>query len=215
MGFINNNCNLRDFEVDGTPFDQVGLDPGLVEGPGGEPVLTDNGGPTKTHALLPGSPAIDKAYSCRAEFFGGFLVSFDQRGAIRPGGRACDVGAYELGTPKPITTRLEINPVMGTYNRATKQFTQQVTLKNPITGSRITGQVFLVLDNLNLTLVNKDGNSVNVDPKFPRSPYLIVNIGANHVLAPGEEVSVTLIFNDPLAQPPRYTARVLAGAGVP
>jgi hypothetical protein len=32
----------------------VGVDPALVLGP-----LADNGGPTKTHALLPNSPAIN------------------------------------------------------------------------------------------------------------------------------------------------------------
>lgn len=49
--------------------------------------LQDNGGPTKTHALLPGSPAIDHI-DCR--------VSTDQRGVARPQGPACDVGAYEV-----------------------------------------------------------------------------------------------------------------------
>jgi hypothetical protein len=216
LGVVNNNCNhLQGFQVAGTPFDQVGEDPLL--GP-----LKYNGGPTitgthlsYTHALLPESPAIDKAYLCP----GGPLPT-DQRGAIRGfEGTTCDVGAYELGTPEPITTRLEINRIIGTYNRVTNQFTEQVTLKNPITGSRIPGQVFVVLDdlNLNLPLVNKDGDSVNVDPQTPPSPYRTVDIGANHVLAPGEQASVTLIFYDPSPQPqrPQYTVRVLAGAGVP
>jgi len=51
--------------------------------------LADNGGPTPTHALLMGSPAIDAAdpSSC---------PHTDQRGAPRPSGLACDIGAYEL-----------------------------------------------------------------------------------------------------------------------
>ena len=50
--------------------------------------LADNGGPTQTHALLPGSPAIDAAGDdCLAE---------DQRGISRPQGTACDIGAYEV-----------------------------------------------------------------------------------------------------------------------
>lgn len=50
--------------------------------------LADNGGPTKTHALLAGSLAIDSATgSCPAT---------DQRGTHRPKGAACDVGAYEF-----------------------------------------------------------------------------------------------------------------------
>jgi hypothetical protein len=54
--------------------------------------LADNGGPTLTHALLPGSIAIDRIpeAECRA--------TEDQRGEPRPetGGTLCDVGAFEL-----------------------------------------------------------------------------------------------------------------------
>ncbi|MFF0001081.1 choice-of-anchor Q domain-containing protein [Streptomyces avermitilis] len=48
--------------------------------------LADNGGPTDTTALLPGSPALDAADGCPAT---------DQRGVARPQGAACDIGAYE------------------------------------------------------------------------------------------------------------------------
>ena len=52
--------------------------------------LQDNGGPTFTHALLPGSPAIDHIPAENCE------VTTDQRGVARPQGAACDIGAYEL-----------------------------------------------------------------------------------------------------------------------
>jgi hypothetical protein len=50
--------------------------------------LANNGGPTRTRALLPGSPAIDAASSdgCPGK---------DQRGISRPQGSACDIGSYE------------------------------------------------------------------------------------------------------------------------
>jgi hypothetical protein len=58
-------------------------------------LLRDNGGPTSTLALLPGSPALDK----------GSATGADQRGAPRPfnfkgianspGGNGADIGAYE------------------------------------------------------------------------------------------------------------------------
>ena len=60
--------------------DQVVADPGV--GP-----LADNGGPTQTQALLPGSPAIDVADA-------GACPATDQRGVARDG--SCDVGAFEL-----------------------------------------------------------------------------------------------------------------------
>jgi hypothetical protein len=51
--------------------------------------LKDNGGPTKTIALLMGSPAIDTAVSCPTP-------ATDQRGIARPQGSGCDIGAFEL-----------------------------------------------------------------------------------------------------------------------
>ncbi len=62
--------------------DLVSTDPRL--GP-----LADNGGPTETHALLAGSPAIDAGSDdCPPP-------ATDQRGVARPDGAACDIGAFE------------------------------------------------------------------------------------------------------------------------
>ena len=70
--------------------------------------LQNNGGPTQTHALLPGSPAIDAVplASCN--------VSTDQRGVARPQGLACDIGAYEVvSTPTPTLTPTASTPPIG------------------------------------------------------------------------------------------------------
>jgi beta-glucanase (GH16 family) len=50
--------------------------------------LADNGGPTMTHALGAGSPAIDTADA-------GACPATDQRGVARPQGAGCDVGSVE------------------------------------------------------------------------------------------------------------------------
>lgn len=52
-------------------------------------VLRENGGPTRTHAIYPGSPAIDNGVpeAC---------LPTDQRGLPRPFGSSCDSGAVEL-----------------------------------------------------------------------------------------------------------------------
>jgi hypothetical protein len=57
--------------------------------------LQNNGGPTQTHALLSGSPAIDAGNpgGCRDE--SGTLLTTDQRGINRPAA-GCDIGAFEL-----------------------------------------------------------------------------------------------------------------------
>jgi hypothetical protein len=57
--------------------------------------LQDNGGPTFTHALLHGSPAIDN---------GGDPGTTDQRGVPRPQGPAFDIGAYELAQASVTTS---------------------------------------------------------------------------------------------------------------
>ena len=75
------------------PGDQVGANPML--GP-----LADNGGPTQTHALLAGSPALDAGDPAAVPGVG-VIPLFDQRGVGFPrvvNGRI-DIGAFELALP--------------------------------------------------------------------------------------------------------------------
>ena len=51
--------------------------------------LAANGGPTKTLALLKGSPAINAAGPAPCD------TAKDQRGVKRPQGGKCDIGAFE------------------------------------------------------------------------------------------------------------------------
>jgi hypothetical protein len=77
FNLIETGCSGRQGRPD---LDLTGVDPQL--GP-----LQDNGGPTETHALLPGSPAlgvVDRGAKCREP---------DQRGVARVA--PCDIGAYE------------------------------------------------------------------------------------------------------------------------
>jgi hypothetical protein len=57
--------------------------------------LADNGGGTKTHALLAGSPARDAGDPAGCTDQSGSPLATDQRGITRPQGTACDIGAYE------------------------------------------------------------------------------------------------------------------------
>jgi predicted outer membrane repeat protein len=63
--------------------------------------LLNNGGPTQTMALPKGSPALDAGNPAGCRDFAGNLLTTDQRGLPRPGGRektGCDMGAYESQT---------------------------------------------------------------------------------------------------------------------
>jgi hypothetical protein len=67
--------------------------------------LQDNGGPTLTHALLDGSPAIDAGGAANCP-------PTDQRGISRPQGPTCDIGAYEW---QPTTPYLHVAPAGLTF----------------------------------------------------------------------------------------------------
>ena len=129
--------------ADGVGGDQVGtidapIDPKL----GG---LQDNGGPTQTHALMAGSPAIDKGKN-----FSGLAT--DQRGLTRPvdfdnttypnaaGGDGSDIGAYEaqpVAITSANTTTFKVGNA-GTFTVTTSgtpapTVTQTGTLPNGVT----------------------------------------------------------------------------------
>ncbi len=86
----------------------------LTGGPGGDQrgvdaklgPLADNGGPTRTRALLPGSPAIDAGSPALPDGKHGACAPADQRGVKRPvdgsgaGKPICDIGAFELDPSK-------------------------------------------------------------------------------------------------------------------
>ena len=87
---VGSNALVQSPEADvSLPADTlIGIDPLLA-------ALADNGGRTRTHALLPGSPAIDAGSNPQG-------AAFDQRGPGFPRrfGVASDIGAFEAG-PRP------------------------------------------------------------------------------------------------------------------
>jgi hypothetical protein len=106
----------------------LGVDPVLA-------VLADNGGATWTHALLPGSFAIDGGYPK-------YCLSEDQRGAPRPfdgdldGVARCDVGAFEYygdtgGVPRGGGTRHRYWQYPGQWLRQGPPARQPVIRREP------------------------------------------------------------------------------------
>ncbi|HEX9000675.1 MAG TPA: choice-of-anchor Q domain-containing protein, partial [Blastocatellia bacterium] len=124
----------HNLDSDGTSGFANGVN-GDIVGTAGAPInawlspLADNGGPTPTHALLAGSPALDKGLSSSS--------ATDQRGLTRPvdlpglpaaaGGDSADIGAFEAQTLPPIG--VFINDVtVAEGNAGTSTATFNVTL---------------------------------------------------------------------------------------
>jgi predicted outer membrane repeat protein len=83
-----NDCNLT------APSDLVNVSAAELK----LGTLQNNGGPTSTMALLPGSVAIDRVPEAMCVDAEGLPLTTDQRGKPRPetGGDSCDVGAFEV-----------------------------------------------------------------------------------------------------------------------
>ena len=104
----NSGCTLVNAAGAGAPGDQIGTPAQPINpllGP-----LQNNGGPTLTQALLPGSPAIDAGNPGGCRDGRQNLLTTDQRGQPRPDSNSgrCDIGAFErqpdagpTATPSP------------------------------------------------------------------------------------------------------------------
>jgi hypothetical protein len=129
-------------------------DPGLG-------ALADNGGAGETRMPVAGSPVVDAIplESCHPTPFGYSLegeqhlaafaidplalVETDQRGAVRPGGSACDIGAVELGTASsapPGPPSLDVPEVAAVPGRIANELTAaQDSADGAAAGGRLAG----------------------------------------------------------------------------
>jgi CSLREA domain-containing protein len=131
---IGNNlgCVVDDPNSDGTPFDQVGTQSNPID-PLLEP-LAANIGRTWTHALRPGSPAIDRGSSLTPGSGSFACEPIDQRFAPRPadgngdGTAVCDIGAFELQPPPQMRIS---NARVREGNSGTKNINFTVSLSAP------------------------------------------------------------------------------------
>ncbi len=98
---VANNTAGTDPNINGSVTD-VGNN--VIGGSAGLAALADNGGPTLTHALLPGSPAINNGNNAG--------LTVDQRGVARPQGLLADSGAFESslsGAVTPVALRGDVD----------------------------------------------------------------------------------------------------------
>jgi len=78
--------------------------------------LANNGGLTKTFALLSGSPALDAGWN--AICGNSFVQNLDQRGVVRPQGAACDIGSFEVADSVLPQVFLDTKPATTTTSKS-------------------------------------------------------------------------------------------------
>jgi subtilisin family serine protease len=158
--------------------DQVGVDPLLGS-------LGNNGGPTPTYTLLPGSPAINRGNPAIAS-----PPATDQRGTGFPRirGGVIDIGAVEAQPPvvNVIGSLAQPTTIQRNYDlRAREVVFYQFTLPSPVQAAN---HQFLVIDTLGTTGVGQDteiglydasGNRIanNDDAFFSGSSDLLSRLG--------------------------------------
>jgi hypothetical protein len=150
--------------------------------------LADNGGPTMTHALLAGSPAIDKGNS--------FGATTDQRGFARPQGTASDIGSFESAftttedTLKPhVSTATPTGTGVARGTNLTATFSEKM---DPLSITNSTFKLFKVkplgsttqITNVSVSL-STDGLVAKLNPFGTSSTVLAANTKYKGVITTG------------------------------
>jgi hypothetical protein len=193
--------------------------------------LQNNGGPTQTIALLPGSPAVGAIpfAVCTDQSSPPMQITTDQRGYLRPVGKPCDIGPFQLNGIAPI-----INPLvdlaridLGSFNSdlsagqcpadngfvGTFSFTAELTNKSgsTLTGlgvqvAKLTGGNFLQTGNATAGGKNAyQAVPVTLEPSTP--PDVLSPISAT--MSPGARTLVTLVVCLKRVEPFRLSVDVL------
>jgi hypothetical protein len=148
--------------------------------------LQDNGGPAPTISLQAGSAAIDQIPA------GGNCTATDERGAPRPGGSRCDIGAYEVVPPAAVsgaatnifltgaTISGSVTPYAGSASvvfqyGTTKKYGKATSVQKigGVTATPVTAKLSRLSANTTyhyrVVIVSMDGTAVGADRTFKTS----------------------------------------------
>jgi hypothetical protein len=186
--------------------------------------LQDNGGPTPTRALLPGSPALGRGDNSLS-------LATDQRGPgfLRAINGSVDMGAFQtqsatviiITKPPPVTSpgpspvpmigdvTHVVNVILGTLAPGSKgkgkPFTATLTVRNT-SGGVVAGPLHLVLNGLKKTIKVKNVAGF-VGSKKKKRPFVTLPVAGGN-LTSGSSASLTVQFS---GKPNHFTVTVFAG----
>jgi hypothetical protein len=151
--------------------------------------LGDFGGPTRTHALLAASPALEKGKNL-------YAVSVDQRGGVRPydftgisnatGGDGSDIGAYEAGDFTTLTVRIDNDRLNTTLLADELSLREALELADDLTGREtITFAPSLYESGPATILLTYLGGDSFVDSLTINSDLTIAGPGADELIIDG------------------------------
>jgi hypothetical protein len=189
-------------------YNLLGKDVALPTGPGnirllagqtaGLATLGDYGGPTRTHALLPGSLAINAGDDEESE------GNYDQRATGNPRiiGAAVDVGAFEADTT-PGSVYFVVDPSGRVYIGNDVTQVAQITLGATVADSRR----FLTINGVNTTILADDVSAIDIlggdiDERIDLSQVTraafpnLLEYGVSIVAAPGDDLVFGSEFAD-------------------
>jgi len=192
-------------------FTQAGDLNGIAAGvnPNG---LQDNGGPTRTVALLVTSPAVDRVPINACTTTGGAPLITDQRGAPRPSGDGCDSGAFEVTFyPTTLTMSAASPPSLFAGSLGPVTFTATLARRDgsaPVAGARIAWSV----DGVAVTATTSGADGVatlSYDPSLlPAGDHTVRAVFARQeILGVAFDASASLVGSFRIVPSP-YTALV-------
>jgi hypothetical protein len=181
------------------------------------PSLTFNGGPTPTHDLVVGSPAIDTATT-------GSCPAVDQRGFVRPSGAGCDIGAVEAAAslPPEVTSAVEFAALVTSFSTTTDttgcdggagkfSFLAQLTNQDGALSLEALKAQVAELTNGNLLL------TADATPGGPGALQTLPEVGdfSDGVLQPSGTVTVPFVICLQSVTPFRFTVDLLGTGELP
>ena len=181
--------------------------------------LQDNGGPTETIALEPGSPAI------AAIPLADCTVTTDQRGAARPapGFNACDIGAFEYGglvpkaSPTPQATRTSTptptaTPTATRTPTPTATPTPSMVILMPTSLDFGTESVGKTSPSQTITLLNATSKQITIRLTTIGRDFAVAGTTCSATLSAGGSCSYSIKFKPLSAGPRNETFKVTTNA---